>query len=101
MVAESALVVVQVRVVVSPALIGFGEAAMVTVGLWITVTVALAVAVPPGPWAVIAYVVVLAGETVIEPFIGIVPMPLSREAESAWSDDQVSVDVSPSIMVCG
>ncbi len=43
----------------------------------------------------------LAGETVIEPFIGINPMPLSNEAESACSDDQVSVDVSPSIMVRG
>ena len=74
---------------------------MVTVGLWSTITVALAVAVPPGPWTVMAYVVVVAGETVIEPFVGINPMPLSNDAESAFSDDQASVDVSPSIIVCG
>ena len=51
--AESAFVELQVRVVLSPVIMVAGLALIVTVGAgWVTVTVACAVAVPPGPVAV-------------------------------------------------
>ena len=39
------------------------------------ITVTLAVAVPPGPVAVIVYVVVSVGESVMEPSTGTLPIP--------------------------
>ena len=48
-----------------------------------TVTVAWSVTVPPGPVAVMVYVVVVAGATVVELLQSTVPMPLSIEQETA------------------
>ena len=49
---------------------------MVTVGVGdVTVIVALAVAVPPGPVTVIVYEMVSVSETVVEPLGSTVPIP--------------------------
>ena len=50
--AEVPLVEDQERVVEFPATMGFGDAVMLTVGVWSTDTVTLSVIVPPGPVAV-------------------------------------------------
>ena len=63
----SACSVVQDRVVLSPWIIVCGLAVMVAVGRGTTVTVTEAVAVPPGPTAVMVYVVSIVGETVVDP----------------------------------
>ncbi len=52
-----------------------GLAEMVTVGAGKTVMVTLLVAVPPAPVAVMVYVVVSVGETVVEPLVLTVPIP--------------------------
>ena len=67
MLAVSALVEDQDRVTLSPAIIALGAEAIVTVGSWWTVTVTDAVPTPPGPVAVMMYVVVSDGDTVSVP----------------------------------
>ncbi|CAB5079071.1 hypothetical protein D3OALGB2SA_53, partial [Olavius algarvensis associated proteobacterium Delta 3] len=57
----------QLRVVDPPAMIASGSALMLAVGTGCTVTVTSALAVPPGPVAVIAYIVVAEGDTSMEP----------------------------------
>ena len=61
-----------------------GVAVMLTVGgLTMTVTVAWSVVLPPGPVAVMVYVVVVVGETVVELLQSTEPTPLSIEQVSA------------------
>jgi hypothetical protein len=70
MVTVVALVATTVRVELLPALIVVGFAMTVTVGgttAGVTVTVAAAVAFPPGPLAVTVYVTVAAGVTTCVP----------------------------------
>ena len=58
-------------------------------------TVTESVAVPPEPVAVMVYVVVSVGDTVMDPFISTLPIPGSMTQESALVDVHVSVVDSP------
>ena len=66
-----------------------------------TVTVADAVALPPGPPAVRVYVVVCFGEMRTFPDALCVPTPLSIDTELELMVDQESVAESPALMVEG
>ena len=73
-----------------------GLALIVTVGAgMVTVIVTLAVAVPPGPAAVIVYGVVSAGVTMLVPDGFTEPIPWSIVTESALVELHVSVEDSP------
>ena len=73
-----------------------GSAFMPTVGGgWMIVTVTLSVAVPPGPVAVIEYVVVSAGDTWVDPLTSTMPISGSIMQVSALVEVQVSVEDSP------
>jgi hypothetical protein len=61
----------------------------------VTVTRALASAVPPGPVAVIVYVVDSVGETPTVPSGATVPTPESIVSAVAFVEDQVSVEDCP------
>jgi hypothetical protein len=50
---------------------------------------------PAAPNAVIVYVVVVVGETLIEPLAGTGPMPLSIETLREFDTDQISVNEEP------
>jgi len=76
----------------------FGLADMLTFGSWCTVMATLSSAVPPEPVTVMVYVVVTAGETVVEPFTATLPMPWSMLAEAASVEVQVSVADAPSVI---
>src|ERR1019366_4141844 len=78
-----------------------GVAMKVMPGPLVTVTVAVPVIVPPGPFAVSVYVVVSVGCTVVDPDTGCDPTPLSIEIVVALDDVQVSVDDCPSVIVVG
>lgn len=80
-----------------PAAMFAGVAANVTVGNWMTVTVACAVDVPPGPVAVSVNVVVSGGVTLAEPLAGRAPRPLSIVMDVAFVTDHVSVDDWPAL----
>ena len=69
-----------------------GVAANATVGSWMTVIVACAFDVPPGPIAVSVKVVVSTGVTIVDPLVGRAPRPLSIVTDVAFVTDQVSVD---------
>ncbi|HON61882.1 MAG TPA: hypothetical protein PK314_08425 [Deltaproteobacteria bacterium] len=58
-------------------------------------TVMLFVASPPGPAAVIVYVVVAVGAMVVEPLRSTAPIPLSMLTLSACSDVQMRIEDSP------
>jgi len=64
-----------------------------TKGLTVTVTVALAD--PPGPEAVIVYVVVVAGVTLTDPLAGCAPTPLSMVTLVAFAVVQLNVELLP------
>src|SRR5947209_1599277 len=81
-------------------LFGVAENEMVGAG-WTTVTVAVFVAVPPGPVAVSVYVVVAAGLTPIDPLTGWLPTPLSIDTVVALLLVQVSVDDWPALIDVG
>jgi hypothetical protein len=73
---ESALVDCHVKVADPPYGMLRGSAAMATVGAGAeTVTVTLLVAVPPGPVAVMVYLVVAVGDTIVEPLGLTAPTP--------------------------
>lgn len=104
--AAVAFVVVHVSVAVCPDVMLVGEAVRVAVGGAcppITVTIACAVTVPPGPFTVRVYVVVVEGCTVmLPPDTGwTAPIPLSMLADVAFVVDQVRVAVCPWLMLLG
>ncbi len=66
-----------------------------------TVTVALAVELPPGPVAVNVYVVVVDGETETLPDVGCDPMPLSIVTDVALLVLQLNVELCPGVMLVG
>ena len=88
-----ALAELHVRVVSCPASIGFGDAEMLTDTGSTTVTLALSVAVPDGPVAVMVYVVVTIGETLMEPVADTVPIPWSILTDVAFRESHVNVVV--------
>ena len=67
----------------------------------LTSTVALAVVIPPGPVAVIVYVVVSDGVTVVEPLKATEPIPWSMEQVSASVALQVKTEEFPSCTMVG
>jgi hypothetical protein len=75
-----------------PLTIEAGVAVNVMLGRLLTVTVAWLVSVPPGPFAVSVYVVVVIGLTVTEPATGLLPTLLSIVTEVALVVFQTSVD---------
>jgi len=95
MLAVEAFAAVQLSVVDSLRLMGFADAAILTLIASVMVIVVLSVADPPGPSTVMVYVVVTEGVTVVEPFTLTVPMPWSMLAEMALVDVQVRVAVPP------
>jgi copper(I)-binding protein len=101
MLAEVASVDVQVSVDDPPDWILAGFAERFTVGSSVTVTVAVASEVPPGPVTVMVYVVVVSGVTEREPLTPTDPIPLSMLAEVASVDVQERVDVPPDWMLAG
>src|SRR5580700_1585332 len=74
------------------ALVGGGAAAVVGA---FTVTRALDVALPPGPEAVIVYVVDVVGFTGVDPCGETFPTPGSIDKSTALVDDHESVTVPP------
>ena len=65
------------------------------------VMVTLSVALPPGPKAVIVYVVVSEGDTVKEPLTSTLPMPASMTQASEFVEFHDRVHDSPNTMVSG
>jgi hypothetical protein len=65
-------------------------------GIGVTVTVTLLLAVPPGPVAMMVYVVVSAGITIKDPFNSTIPISGVISQESAYVDvhDNVTESVS-------
>ena len=76
-------------------------ARLTTAGAALTVTPALAVAVPPRPVAVMVYVVVLLGVTTVEPWVVTEPTPGAIASSVALRELQVSVDEFPVVMELG
>ena len=103
MVTSVTLVVAQVMVVKSPALIVAGVAVMLRVGPGAAVTSSLAEVEtdPFAPRAVARYVVDCAGETVVEPLGGKIPRPLSITTSLALVLLHVRVALFPAWMVAG
>jgi hypothetical protein len=101
MVAVVALVEVQESVVEALAIMVCGLAPSVTVGGGTTVRVALALAVPPGPVAVIMKVVVCTGDMIKEPLADTVPVPGWMVTVSAKVEIHVSVAEAPWRIVSG
>jgi len=103
----SASVVAQARIVVSPVVTDAGVAVSVQVGVAgggvETVMVTAQWAVPPAPIAVAVYVVVVIGETDVEPLAtGVdVPTPLSIVKDVAFADVHESVAELPLVMDAG
>jgi hypothetical protein len=96
-----ALGAVQVRVEVWPNVMAEGLAENCTVVVPVTVTVAMAWAVPPGPLAVAWKVVVWEGVTETDPLSWTAPIPLSILSEDALEEVQVSTADEPGVMLCG
>jgi hypothetical protein len=94
-------VTVQASVDVPPAAIAEGVAVNVILGTAMTLTVACANEVPPGPTAVKLYVVVVVGETDMEPLAATDPMPLSIETVVAFETVHTSVDEEPATIAVG
>jgi len=63
--------------------------------------VVLAAAFPPGPSAVIAYVVVTTGDTVVEPLGSTTPRQGSTTHEVACDEDHVKIAVCPTSTLSG
>ena len=94
-------VVVQVSVLLLPGATAAGLAEKVICGTVITVTVVELVVVPPGPVAVMVYVVVADGVTTRVPLKATVPMPWLMLTVVAFVDDQVSVVFWPRLIDAG
>lgn len=98
---DVALVLLQLSVDDCPAVIEVGFAESVAVGGGVTVIVTSAFAEPPVPVHVTEYVVVVAGETGVDPDTAspvTKPVPVH---EVALVESQESVAVSPVIMLAG
>ena len=95
----SAFTEVHVSVEESPNIIYSGLAVKLTLG--ITVTVTSSVNVPSGPVAVIIYVVVSAGDTVIDPLTSTLPIPGAISQVSICFEYQERVVPSPNLTVSG
>ena len=67
----------------------------------LTVTVAVAVDVPPGPTAVIVKVVVSIGDTMVVPVAATLPTFGVIVTESASVEVQLKTAVSPAVIVVG
>jgi hypothetical protein len=94
MVTDVAETVVQFRLEPWPAWMAVGDALnVITGGPMFTVTVVLAVTVPPLPVIVMVYVVVAVGETALVPFKATIPMPWLMEALVALPVVHTRVDV--------
>jgi len=73
----------------------------VIVGTPTTLTVTCANEVPPGPTAVIVYVVDVAGDTEVEPLAATAPTPLSIETLVEFATVHASVDDEPATIAVG
>src|ERR1044071_6572673 len=96
-----ASVTVQVRVDAAPRVMVLGAAAKLITGAASNVTVTCADDEPPGPVAVRRYVVVVAGDTAVEPVAPRLPRSWSMETLVALLTVQESVELSPSAIVRG
>jgi len=94
-------VVVQLNVVLLPAVIVARLAVIVAVGTAFTVTVTLAVFVPAAFVAVTVYIVVTSGDTACDPVSVTVPIPWSMLTEVAFAELQLKVAESPAVMDVG
>ena len=97
----SAPLEVHVNVLAPPCVMGFGSAEMLTVGSSLTVTVTLSVLDPYVFVAVIVYVVVTLGVTLVDPFTSTGPIPWSMLTLSAAVEVHVRVDVDPALIAEG
>ena len=95
---ESEFVEVHDRVHDSPNTMVSGSTDISTVGGYSTVTVTLAEVLPPAPEAVIVYVVLPSGDTIVDPFRATLPMPGWIEQVSAWVESQERMLDSPTLM---
>jgi len=91
----------QVSVAEPPEAIVRGLAKNVIVGNCVIVTVAWLVIVPPGPFAVNVYVVVVVGWTIVEPDSACDPMPLSIVTVVALVVVQIRFELWPEAMALG
>jgi len=88
-------------VVEFPVVMGFGSAVMLTDVGCTTVTVVLSVFVPELFIAVMVYVVVTLGETLVDPFRPTVPIPPSMLTDVALDVTHASVEEPSAPMVSG
>jgi len=97
----SAPLELQVSMLDPPWVIGFGEAEMLTSGGWLTMMVISEVLEPYAFVAVIVYVVVVVGDTTVDPFKATAPIPWSISTLSVRKVVHVSVDDSPEEILLG
>jgi len=91
MLTVTAFVAFQLRVEELPVTMALGAAEIVTVGSVFTVTVMLSEAEPPGPVALMEYVVVTVGLTARDPLRATVPMPWSMLTDVTFVEVQLNV----------
>jgi len=95
-----ALVVLQLKVLVPPRLMGFGLAVNVAVGGAIF-TVAVLVVLPPIPVAVRVYVVLVEGDTAIDPLSAVLPIAGLKLTDEASLAFHVRVLDAPRLIIAG
>jgi hypothetical protein len=100
MLTDVAFVVVQLNVLVPPRLIGFALAVKVTVGAAIF-TVAVLVLVPATLVAFNVYVVLVAGDTTIDPLSAVLPIAGLKLTDEASLAFHVRVLGAPRLIVVG
>src|SRR4030042_3904904 len=79
-------------------IVSLSEGYVMDMSIRLTTTVTLSVNVPHGPMAVMVYVVVSVGDTVMEPFSVTSPIPLSIVTVVALIKSHVRVVASPIMM---